>query len=325
MRCIVALVKAISNRANRAGSCEWSRAWFQQCQNCSMPLQVLSIQSHVVAGHVGNDAAVFTLQRLGVEAWPIHTVQFSNHTGHGAWTGQAFAASHVRELIDGLDARGLLGRVDAVLSGYIGSAETGEAIADAVRRVKAQNPHALYCCDPVMGDVGRGVFVKPDVPEFFATTALTLADIITPNVFELGLLTRSDPQTHDELVAAARTLLGRGAGGAGIVGIALVTSARTESEDSIATLAVTVDAAWLVRTPYLPLEPMPNGMGDCIAALFLGRYLQHRDIALALSSAVSSLFALVKGTDAAMPRDLNLIAMQDQLVSPAQHFAAVAL
>ena len=287
-----------------------------------MSLQVLTIQSHVVAGHVGNDAAAFTLQRLGIEAWPIHTVQFSNHTGHGAWTGQAFAAAHVRELVDGLDARGLLEREDAVLSGYIGSAETGEAIADAVSRVKAQNPSALYCCDPVMGDVGRGVFVKPDVPEFFAKTALGIADIITPNVFELGLLTGTDSQTQRELIAAARLLLHRGARGASI---AIITSARTEAENRIATLAVTADAAWAVTTPYLPLDPMPNGMGDCIAALFLARYLQHRDIALALAQAVSSLYAIVQGTDAAMPRDLNLIAMQDQLVNPDQHFDAVIL
>ena len=284
-----------------------------------MPLHVLSIQSHVVAGHVGNDAAAFALQRLGIEVWPIHTVQFSNHTGHGAWTGQAFAASHVRELVDGLDARELLGRVDAVLSGYIGSAESGDVIVDAVRRVKAQNPYALYCCDPVMGDVGRGVFVKPDVPQFFAASALGMADIITPNVFELGLLTGSEPQTEEALIVAARTLLKRGAR------IALITSARTEGDDSIATLAVTADAAWAVRTPYLLLDPMPNGMGDCIAALFLGRYLQHRDIALALSQAVSSLFALVRGTDAAMPRDLNLIAMQDQLVNPSHAFESVLL
>ena len=113
-----------------------------------MPLQVLSIQSHVVAGHVGNDAAAFTLQRLGIEAWPIHTVQFSNHTGHGAWTGQAFAAAHVRELVDSLDGRGLLGRVNAVLSGYVGSAETGEAIAEAVCLVKAQNPKPCIAAIP---------------------------------------------------------------------------------------------------------------------------------------------------------------------------------
>ena len=170
-----------------------------------------------------------------------------------------------------------------------------------------------------MGDVGRGVFVKPDVPEFFAKTALGMADIITPNVFELGLLAGSDPQTQADLIASARILLKRGAR------IARVTSARTEADDRIATLAVTGGAAWGVRTPYLSLDPMPNGMGDCIAALFLGRYLQHRDIALALSQAISSLFVSVRSTDAAMPRDLNLIAMQDQLVHPAQHFTAVAL
>lgn len=283
-----------------------------------MPLTVLSIQSHVVAGHVGNDAAAFALQRLGVEVWPIHTVQFSNHTGHGAWAGQAFTATHVRELIDGLDSRGLLARVDAVLSGYIGSAETGEAIADTVRRVKAQNPAALYCCDPVMGDVGRGVFVKPDVPMFFDKTALTVADIITPNVFELDLLTGSGPQTLSDMVDAARGLLSRGPR------IALVTSVRTEADDHIATLAVTTKAAWVVRTPYLPLDPMPNGMGDCIAALFLGRYLQHGDIARALSQSVSSLYALVRGTDADMPRDLNLIAMQDALVQAPEVFATEA-
>ena len=284
-----------------------------------MPRPVLSIQSHVVAGHVGNDAAAFTLRRLGIEVWPIHTVQFSNHTGHGAWTGRALSAAHVHELVDGLDARGRLGRVDAVLSGYIGSAETGEAIVDAVSCAKAQNPSALYCCDPVMGDVGCGVFVKPDVPEFFAKTALGVANIITPNVFELGLLAGTDSQTQRELIAAARLLLKRGAR------IALITSARTEAENCIATLAVTADAAWAVSTPYWPLDPMPNGMGDCIAALFVARYLQHSDIALALSQAVSSLYALVRGTDAEMPRDLNLIAMQDQLVNPDQHFDAEIL
>ena len=178
-----------------------------------MPFTVLSIQSHVVAGHVGNDAAVFALQRLGIEVWPIHTVQFSNHPGHGAWTGQAFDAAHVRSLIDGLDARGFLSRVDAVLSGYVGTAETGAAIADAVACVKAQNARAIYCCDPVMGDVGPGLFVKPDVPPFFTGTALPLSDIVTPNVFELSLLTGTEVaalSTQRDLVAAARALIARG-------------------------------------------------------------------------------------------------------------------
>ncbi len=287
-----------------------------------MPFTVLSIQSHVVAGHVGNDAAAFTLQRLGIEVWPVHTVQFSNHPGHGAWTGQAFAAAHVHSLIDGLDARGFLSRVDAVLSGYVGTAETGAAIADAVARVKTQNRDAIYCCDPVMGDVGPGLFVKPDVPVFFTNTALALADIITPNVFELSLLggvALSSLLQQQELVATARKLVERGPR------VVLVTSARVEGDERIATLAVTAQHAWRVSTPYIPLTPMPNGMGDCIAALFLGRYLQHGDIARALSQSVSSLYALVSGTDTGMPRDLNLIAMQDALVNAPETFAAEAL
>lgn len=284
-----------------------------------MSLTVLSIHSHVVAGHVGNDAAAFALQRLGLEVWPIHTVQFSNHPGHGAWTGQAFDATHVRSLIDGLDACGFLRRVDAVLSGYVGTAQTGAAIADAVARVKAQNSNAIYCCDPVMGDAGAGLFVKADVPPFFFDTAMPLADIATPNVFELALLTGKPTSllnTLPALVAAARALLARGPR------VVLVTSAHIKGDDRIATLAVTTAHAWRVSTPYVPLTPMPNGMGDCIAALFLARYLQHRDIALALSQSVSSLYALVRGTDASMPRDLNLIAMQDALVNAPETFAA---
>lgn len=287
-----------------------------------MSLTVLSIQSHVVAGHVGNDAAAFALQRLGVEVWPIHTVQFSNHPGHGAWTGQAFDAAHVRALVDGLDARGFLARTDAVLSGYVGTAETGVAIADTVLRVKAQNARAIYCCDPVMGDVGPGLFVKPGVPAFFADTALPLADILTPNMFELSLLAGVDLTAltnADDVVTAARTLIARGPA------IVLVTSVRFTGDSRIATLAVTAQQAWRVSTPYVELLPMPNGMGDCIAALFLGRYLQHRDIALALSQSVSSLYALVRGTDAGMPRDLNLVAMQDALVRAPEVFATEPL
>jgi pyridoxine kinase len=287
-----------------------------------MPLTVLSIQSHVVAGHVGNDAAAFALQRLGVEVWPIHTVQFSNHPGHGVWTGQAFDAAHVQSLIDGLDARGFLRRVDAVLSGYIGTAETGVAIADAVSRIKAQNANAIYCCDPVMGDIGPGLFVKPDVPPFFVDTALPLAEIATPNVFELSVLAdipATALATDAELVAASRALITRGPR------IVLVTSAHIVGDERIATLAVTADRAWRVSTPYVSLAPMPNGMGDCIAALFLGRYLQHGDVALALSQSVSSLYALVLGTDASMPRDLNLIALQDALVVAPETFVAELL
>ena len=154
-------------------------------------MNLLSIQSHVAYGHVGNDAAVFPLQRLGVEVWPVHTVQFSNHTGYGAWRGEVLDADRIREVMQGIEERGVLPTCDGVLSGYMGSAEIGGAILDAVDRVKAVNKNARYCCDPVIGDVGRGVFVRPGIPEFMRERALPAADVVTPNQFELDYLSAS--------------------------------------------------------------------------------------------------------------------------------------
>ena len=144
-------------------------------------MNILSIQSHVVYGHVGNSSAVFPMQRLGHEVWPIHTVQFSNHTGYGAWTGRVFDAGLITELAQGIAERGVLGQCDGVLSGYMGLAETGAAILDVVAQVKAANPSARYCCDPVIGDVGRDIYVRPGIPEFMRDHALPAADIVTPN------------------------------------------------------------------------------------------------------------------------------------------------
>src|SRR5687767_8497688 len=151
-------------------------------------MNLLSIQSHVAYGHVGNASAVFPMQRLGVEVWPIHTVQFSNHTGYGAWKGRVFDGPAIEELVEGIADRGVLPRCDGVLSGYMGSADIGTAILSAVARVRAANRQALYCCDPVIGDVGRGVFVRPGIPEFMREKAVPAADVITPNQFELEFL-----------------------------------------------------------------------------------------------------------------------------------------
>src|SRR5436190_13051395 len=139
-------------------------------------MNILSIQSHVAYGHVGNSAAVFALQRLGCEVWPIHTVQFSNHTGYGSWRGEVVEAGMVAEVVSGIAERGVLKSCDGVLSGYMGSAEIGEAILDAVKRVKRANPAARYCCDPVIGDVGRGVFVRPEIPDLMRHRAVPIAD-----------------------------------------------------------------------------------------------------------------------------------------------------
>ncbi|MFC7543031.1 pyridoxal kinase [Siccirubricoccus deserti] len=118
-------------------------------------MNILSIQSWVAYGHVGNASAVFPLQRLGAEVWAVNTVQFSNHPGHGGFRGQVFSGGLVRDCVQGIAERGVLPQCDAVLSGYIGEAGIGGAVVDAVRQVKSANPRALYCCDPVIGDAGR--------------------------------------------------------------------------------------------------------------------------------------------------------------------------
>jgi pyridoxine kinase len=286
------------------------------------PQQILSIQSWVAYGHVGNAAAVFPLQRLGFEVAAIHTVQFSNHTGYGAWTGSVFAPESITELVRGIAERGTLSEFAAVLSGYMGSAGTIEAVLDAVTRVRELNPNALYCCDPVMGDVGRGVFVRPEIPEVMQRLAVPAADILTPNQFELELLTGQAIETLPDALRAARALQGQmRASGPRLV---LVTSLlRGDAPaDTIETLAVTPDAAYLVSTPLIPLEPPRNGTGDAIAALFFGHYLKTGSVQTALENAVSALYRLLEVTQELGTREVQLIAVQDEFLRPSRVFPA---
>ena len=279
-------------------------------------LNVLSVQSHVAYGHVGNAAAVFPLQRLGVEVWPVHTVQFSNHTGYGAWRGQVFGAELIRELVTGIEERGVLGTCDAVLSGYMGDAAIGEAILEAVARVRAANPQAVYCCDPVIGDVGRGVFVRPGIPEFMRDRAMPAADIATPNQFELEWLTGRAVGTLAEAKAAVRALQESGPR------CVLVTSLRVEDTpaDAIEMLAAEGGQFWRVRTPLLPISV--NGAGDAIAALFLFHRLRWGDVRVAVSSTASSIHGLLRRTAEAGSREILTVAAQDEFVRPSQTFVA---
>jgi pyridoxine kinase len=277
-------------------------------------MNVLSIQSHVAYGHVGNASAVFPMQRLGVEVWPIHTVQFSNHTGYGAWKGRVFDGPAIEELVDGIAERGVLGRCDGVLSGYMGSADIGTAILSAVARVRAANPAALYACDPVIGDVGRGVFVRPGIPEFMKDQAVPAADIITPNQFELEYLAgRATPTlaAAKEAVAAVQLTGPR---------VVLVTSLHTDDtpDDAIDLLAGEGDRFWRVRTPRLSLSV--NGAGDAIAALFFVHYARTRSAATALGEAAASTYGLMKRTEEAGSREVLTVAAQDEFVAPTRRF-----
>lgn len=277
-------------------------------------MNILSIQSHVAYGHVGNSSAVFPLQRLGVEVWPIHTVQFSNHTGYGAWRGQVFEAGVIGDLIEGIAERGRLGACDGVLSGYMGSADIGAAILDAVARVRAANPKADYCCDPVIGDVGRGIFVRPGIPEFMRDAAVPAADIITPNQFELELLSGMTVTTREDAAAACDALHARGPK------VILVTSLHTSDTpaDAIDLFASGADGRFLLRTPRLDLSL--NGAGDAIAALFFIHYKRMGTTAGALGAAGSSIFGLLKRTHEAHSRELLLVEAQEEFVQPSNVF-----
>ena len=287
----------------------------------AMPLNILSIQSWVAYGHVGNAAAVFPLQRLGIEVWAVNTVQFSNHTGYGAWTGAVFAPELVAELLDGIEARGALPGCSGVLSGYMGSEGTVAAVVAAVARVRQASPGALYCCDPVMGDVGRGVFVRPELPALIGAQAIPAADIVTPNQFELELLTGQKVETLEQALAAAHALRERlnPAGPRIVVVTSLVRG--DEPQDVIETLAVTGGGAWLCRTPLIALDPPRNGTGDAIAALFFGQYLRSGgDVARALSLSMSALYALLELTHRLGTREIQLVAAQDEYAAPSRVF-----
>ena len=284
--------------------------------------RVLSIQSWVAHGHVGNAAAVFALQRLGLEVDAIHTVQFSNHTGYGAWTGQVYAPESIGELVDGIEACGVLATFDAVLSGYMGGAGTVEQVVNTVRRVRELNSSALYCCDPVMGDVGRGVFVRPEIPEIMANLAVPVADILTPNQFELELLTGKSVKTLEEALGAARALRMRlNPNGPRIVIVTSLT--RNDAPPNvIEVLAVTDAGAYLIATPKIALEPPRNGTGDTITALFLGQYLKSRDVKNSLELAVNALYRLLEITHEKGTREIQLVAAQDELLKPSSSFTA---
>ncbi len=277
-------------------------------------MNVLSIQSHVAYGHVGNASAVFPMQRLGVEVWPIHTVQFSNHTGYGAWKGRVFDGPAIEELVDGIAERGVLPHCDGVLSGYMGSADIGNAILSAVARVRAANPAALYCCDPVIGDVGRGVFVRPGIPEFMRYHAVPAADIITPNQFELDYLSgiATDTLASVKEAIAAVQLLGPK--------VVLVTSveARETPADAIDLIAADGAGVVRVRTPKLSLSV--NGAGDAIAALFFVHYARTRSAATALERASASVYGLLRRTAEEGSREILTVAAQDEFVAPSQSF-----
>ena len=284
-------------------------------------MRILSIQSSVAFGHVGNSAAVFPLQRLGHEVIAVNTVHFSNHTGYGAWRGPLISPDDVREVILGIEERGVFPQIDVVLSGYQGSPGVADVVLTTVARVRSLNPNAVYCADPVMGDVGRGMFVLPGVPELIRERVMPVADVLTPNAFELSYLAfGGDPSSVDpdrvasldELLSAVDTVRAMGPR------TVLVTSVQGSVVESgqIGMVAVDDSGAYLVRTPELPLSV--NGAGDVTAALFLAHL--GDGIATALARVASSVYGILAATHTAGSREIALIAAQDVVADPPAEF-----
>lgn len=273
-------------------------------------MRVLSIQSAVAFGHVGNSAAVFPLQRLGHEVWPVYTVQFSNHTGYGSWRGRVAPAAEVREVIEGVDDRGELARVDVVLSGYVGDPAVVDVVVDAVRRVKELNPSARFVCDPVMGSAETGCFVDPAIPAILRSQAIPSADVVLPNQFELGYLTDSEPTTRAELVESIRALQDQGPK------TVVVTSVQTETTPDSGVEVVVADGGdvWSVETPWLPMTV--NGSGDLLSALFVGQLGNTGSVPEALRRATSGVFGVLEATRASGEREIQLVAAQEEFVHP---------
>lgn len=280
--------------------------WFPAADGLAWPaMGILSIQSAVVAGHVGNSASAFFLQRMGFPVWPVNTVMFSNHPAHGHHTGRVTPADEVQALIDGLDRRGLLAECTAVLSGYLGELETGPVVLDAVRRVRAQNTDALFLCDPVIGDKGT-VYVAGGIAEFFAAEGVAAADVVTPNTFEAELLTGIAVRSPADGVAAADRLHAAGPRIVVITGI--------ETGAGLSAICSVGGSVWQVTHPAV--DAPAYGAGDLFAGLLLGRLLHDTDPAAALAYAAAATHTAVRLAAAQGSADLPLIDAQDAILNP---------
>ena len=283
---------------------------------------ILAIQSHVVFGHAGNSAAEFPMRRLGANVWPLNTVQFSNHTQYGKWTGCVMPPAHLTEIVQGIAAIDQLKRCDAVLSGYLGSAEQGEHILGIVRQVKAANPQAKFFCDPVMGHPEKGCIVAPGVAEFHKRYAMPVSDIIAPNLIELEILAGRDVKDVADAVLAARELIAQGPE---IVLVKHLARAGY-SQDRFEMLLVTADEVWHISRPLIDFGARhPVGVGDVTSGLLLVKLLQGASLRDALEHVTAAVYEIMVTTKEMGEYELQVVAAQDRIAKPVHCFSATQL
>ncbi|MBT0723186.1 pyridoxal kinase PdxY [Rosenbergiella sp. S61] len=282
---------------------------------------ILAIQSHVVYGHAGNAAAEFPMRRMGANVWPLNTVQFSNHTQYGQWTGTVMPAEHLTDIVQGIAAIDRLKTCDAVLSGYLGSAEQGEKILDIVQQVKAANPDAWYFCDPVMGHPEKGCIVAPGVAEFHCQVSLPASDIVAPNLLELEMLSGRTINDLDEAIEASRSLIDKGPK---VVLVKHLSRAGLRS-DQFEMLLVTKHEALHIQRPLIDFGVrQPVGVGDLTSGLLLVNLLQGKSHLQALEHITAAVYGVMLKTHSMGEYELQLVAAQDEIATPSHHFRAIS-
>jgi pyridoxine kinase len=282
-------------------------------------MSVISIQSQVAFGHVGNSAAVFPMQMHGIDVIAVPTTLLSNRPGYATLRGRVLDAELVADLLRGIEERGAVDEASVILSGYLGSAEIATVVADFVERAKARNPALRYACDPVLGDRDRGLFVQPVIPPLVRDRLCPLADVITPNHFEFEWLAGAKAATTDQLFARAEALFARG------LTTVVVTSAELADtpDGEIDTVAIERARSLRVRTPRLPISP--NGTGDLFAALYTAACVLNKDTPHALTHAASAIFAVLERTAARGTEEMRIIESAELLVRPPRRFDPIPI
>ncbi|MGL5737696.1 MAG: pyridoxal kinase PdxY [Plesiomonas shigelloides] len=282
---------------------------------------VLSIQSHVVYGYAGNKAAVLPMQLLGVDVWPLHTVQFSNHTQYQKWQGMVFPQEQIGLITQGMDEIGVLPECDAVLSGYIGAAEQGQSILATVRAVKAKNPNAIYFCDPVMGHPEKACIVAPGVAEFLEHDAVSCADVLAPNLLELQALSGLPVENFEQAVAAARHLLSRGPKKVLVKHL----SKAGRDPQQFEMLLVSADEVLHISRPLHDFDRQPVGVGDLTSAIFLANLLQGKNDREAFEHTANAVNDVMTCTQQNGKYELQIVAAREHIVNPVSQYRAQAL
>ena len=265
---------------------------------------VLTISSHVVRGSVGNRGLVFALETLGFPVWSLPTVILPWHPGHSVATRIVPVAEQFADMANDLASAPWIGEVGAILTGYIGDVSQIEPIARLIEAVKDKNPGTLYLCDPVMGD-GESLYVPEAVAEGIRDRLIPLADVATPNVFELGWLSGAGISEINATVEAAQTL-----GPARV----LVTSAPAMMKGSTGTMLVEGDQALMAEHRVIPNPP--NGLGDLLGATFLARLIEGNSGERALRLATGAVFEILARTARRGADELTLETDAQSLKTP---------